>query len=93
LASWETKARFALDAPTDARLGVVDAQEMLRSKEKEIGRLGEALAFRDKQTVERYEYSYRMKDGEPTGHPYCPICEANAYSMLPLRQKVAKPPL
>ena len=44
-----------MDAPTDARLGVVDAGEMLRSKEKEIGRLGEALlAFRDKQTVERY---------------------------------------
>lgn len=62
-------------ALADAKLGIIDAQDEVASRNKEIERLTAHLKFRDDETVVLKGYRYHTEAGEPKGRPYCPICE------------------
>jgi len=59
----------------DTKIALVDLQEELQAKDREIGRLRSAFEFRGSTVVKngcRYE---DRGDGTPQGNAFCPRCE------------------
>ena len=73
-AGFKLKIAEATSALADAKLGLIDAQNEIRSKDAEIVSL-KSLFQRREETVERSGYRYRCDaDGNPIGTAFCPIC-------------------
>lgn len=64
-------------ALAEAKLGLVDAQEALREKDQELSSARAKLKFKAEETTRYKGMTYDIKDGEPAGVPYCPVCEAD----------------
>ena len=72
----EVKLQLAelLSSLADAKISLVETQELLDAKDKEIKALTEALEIKAK-LVRRHESYYQTgEDGEPTGDPCCSRC-------------------
>lgn len=81
----ELKAKLAdvMNNMSDARMGLVEAGELLSSKEREIDVLKRAIRKRDDETVEVKGYRYRKSpEGMPLGYPYCPICVDEGFFVI-----------
>ncbi|MCX8572990.1 hypothetical protein [Aminobacter sp. MET-1] len=72
----ELKAKLAdvISTLSDVRMPLVEAQEELFAKDRDISKLREDLRFLDEATVEVDGYRYRAAEGSPSGHAFCPIC-------------------
>ncbi|UDL89428.1 hypothetical protein LGH82_30955 [Mesorhizobium sp. PAMC28654] len=68
-------------ALADARLGVIDAGEVIRAKEQEIARLAALFAYRADRTIRLNGYTYeKAEDSDrPVGLPFCPVCEQKGH--------------
>jgi hypothetical protein len=63
-----------MTAPADAKISLVETQELLEEKEKQIKTLTEALEIKGK-LVRRLDSYYQADDnGEAAGDPYCSKC-------------------
>ena len=61
----------------DTKIALSEAKEALQLKDGEINRLRRAFEERAELVVGPDDYKYRRRsDGEPTGYPMCPACEA-----------------
>ena len=59
----------------DAKLVLVDAEAAIRGKDEAIIELRSAIRQKEKDTIERNGYRYRISpEGNPVGTPFCPIC-------------------
>lgn len=74
-AGFKLRIAEATASLAEAKLGLIDAQEELRSKDREINDLKERLKYRFDNLVEHKGYRYSSADGNPIGNPLCPICE------------------
>ncbi|MCJ9692983.1 hypothetical protein MOV76_15355 [Rhizobium sp. PRIMUS64] len=73
-AGFKLRIAEATSALAEAKLGLVDAQEDIRSKEAEISSL-RSLLKRKEETVERSGYRYRCDANKnPIGTALCPVC-------------------
>ncbi|WP_457301316.1 hypothetical protein [Phyllobacterium sp. P5_D12] len=61
-------------ALADAKLGLIDAMETVREKDKELAEAKAALKFRAENLIRVDGLFYDQKDGKPSGHPYCSVC-------------------
>ncbi|WP_106795594.1 hypothetical protein [Rhizobium sp. H4] len=75
-------------ALASAKLGLVDAEEVVRRKDAEIRKLSDQLKYKAENTTRLNSLLYDMEDGEPVGRPYCPICEENG-SLIKVVQDLA----
>jgi hypothetical protein len=74
----ELKLKVADLATTlaDARMAILDVQEQLATKDRQIADLVGAMAFRA-NLLEFHGFKYDANaEGNPVGLPYCPRCEA-----------------
>jgi rubrerythrin len=73
-AEWKLKVAELNGALADLKNALIDAKQELGAKDEEIKILGNNfLIF--KETVEVSGHRYDKKThGQPTGHPYCPVC-------------------
>lgn len=64
-------------ALADARHGIVDAEEILKAKDREIERLSELFAYRAERTTRYKGFTYEKAEDEdrPVGLPFCTVCE------------------
>ncbi|MGO8068741.1 hypothetical protein AB9E28_24835 [Rhizobium leguminosarum] len=84
-AGFKLKIAEATGALAEAKLGLVDAQEDIRSKDAEISSLRASFKRRD-ETVERFGYRYRCDASkEPIGTAFCPICMEDGHFVLTIR--------
>lgn len=74
-AGFKLRIAEATSALAEAKLGLIDAQEELRSKDREIADLKDRLKYRADNLVDHKGYRYSSVDGKPVGNPICPICE------------------
>lgn len=74
------------DALANAKLSLVEVQEALSQKDKEIERL--ALALRRQSEVVRYLDAYYEKnsDGKAVGDPYCSHCFELKHTLVHINQ-------
>lgn len=61
-------------ALADAKMGLLDAVEIVREKDKAIAELKAALKFRAENLINSDGMFYDQKDGKPSGDPYCTVC-------------------
>jgi len=74
----ELKLKIAdlTEALSDAKLGLVDVAQELKSKDAEIAALRDQLAFRAAKLVDQGHFRYfANEEGNASGPPVCPICE------------------
>jgi len=77
-------------ALSDAKLGLLDVAEQLRTKDKEIAQLRELLTFRETKLSDQGEFRYFVnEDGDPKGAPICSRCEktGNFHTLVQDRSK------
>ena len=84
-AGFKLRIAEATAALAEAKLGLIDAQEEIKSKDREIAEL-KAGFKRKEETVERKGFRYRAdKEGNPIGHAFCPVC-MEAGSFIPMNE-------
>ena len=91
-AQWKLKLAELTSMLADAKMGAVEMQMEIQSRNKEIARLKESFAFREK-TIEKHGMLYEMRDGRPVGMPFCPRCATvdGLFIKLTALQKEGKP--
>jgi hypothetical protein len=73
-AEWKLKIAELNGALAELKNALIDAKQELSTKDEELKLLGDNFLVL-KDTVETNGYRYDKKpDGQPTGHPYCPVC-------------------
>ncbi|MDT6940721.1 hypothetical protein RI570_21515 [Brucella pseudogrignonensis] len=75
----ELKAKLAdvMSQLADAKIGLIEASEVIEAEKSEAKRLKSAFEFRGK-LVEYNGFKYEpFDDGSPKGEPFCPRCEQN----------------
>ncbi|RCW85392.1 hypothetical protein [Phyllobacterium bourgognense] len=61
-------------ALADAKMGLIDAVEIVREKDKAIAEAKAALKFRAENLINFDGMFYDQRDGKPVGDPYCTVC-------------------
>lgn len=89
-AGFKLRIAEATSALAEAKLGLIDAQEELRLKDREISDLKERLKYRAENLVDHKGYRYSSVEGKPVGDPLCPICEETG-SHIKLTRMIALP--
>ena len=74
-ATFKLNIAEATAALAQAKLELLDAQEVIRAKDRELAELRGAMKFRSDNLTRHKGLSYEQKDGKPIGVPYCPSCE------------------
>jgi hypothetical protein len=89
VATYKSQLSDLMEKLTDARLALVDAKEALADSDVEIDRLKRAFRERASLIKGDGDYSYLTNDdGERTGLPICPKCEALHNRHIQLKQCV-----
>lgn len=73
----ELKLKIAdlTEALSEAKLGLVDVAEQLRTKDAEIADLKQKIIYRAENLIDHNGFRYASDDGQAHGLPYCPACE------------------
>lgn len=76
--SAENKAKMAdlYNAIGDVKMTLADAREEIRSLEQINSELKKSFEFKE-TLVEHEGYKYIPYEDEPSGMPFCPVCEKN----------------
>jgi hypothetical protein len=75
-AVWKLKLAELTSALAEAKLGVVELNELVSARDSEIERLKKAFEFQGK-TIKIHDMVYEAQEnGKPVGMPFCPRCLA-----------------
>lgn len=89
-AGFKLRIAEATSALAEAKLGLIDAQEELRLKGREINDLKGLLKYRVENLVDYRGYRYASSESQPIGAPFCPVCEETG-SHIKLTRMLATP--
>ncbi|QQR80077.1 MAG: hypothetical protein IPJ69_12180 [Deltaproteobacteria bacterium] len=88
----ELKYKLAemMNSLADAKLAMIDAQELIQAKDKEIIKLKDSLKLKGK--LERYRYVYYFLDdnGIKMGDPFCSYCYESKNELIHVVQDPLK---
>ncbi|NEK36296.1 hypothetical protein [Rhizobium leguminosarum] len=89
-ADLKLKVAEITSALAQAKLGLVDAEEVIRAKDSEIKKLWDQLKYKAENTTRLDSMLYDTEDGQPVGRPYCPVCEEKG-SLIKIIQDLVGP--
>jgi hypothetical protein len=76
-ATYKLEVANLADALATAKIGLLDAQQEILGKDREIERLKKAVEFQGELVEHRGHHYERGADGLPLGAPFCPVCIAD----------------